>query len=385
MITKTLEELSRKNEEKGNLLKRIQQNEAVSSQMSLKLIDLNTQQRTSKEEGVYVKITTYLKKEKYELVLSQSNQLKQELENNQKAIVELTADCQKQIAAYDILTAENVEDLNAQNQNLLLQLQEQKVVIDSYTYRCQKMIGHDIGESIQEELVSAKIKEEKEQVALNNQSEKLTIINENCKRLSEQKVWLDKKKVIGEKKQEAEKINKKLKKLTESKDDIEMYIVEQTNAYFKSNLINEIYQKIDPHPSINHIIFETKRGRTGLQTYINSCDKSEKNKIPPMLYLSSAQVNILSLCIFLAKVLSDNNSTLNTIFIDDPIQHLDGINLLAFIDLLRTITSKLNRQVVISTHNEQFYKLLKIKMDSRYYQSRFIELNSVGEVKKNEI
>ena len=81
-------------------------------------------------------------------------------------------------------------------------------------------------------------------------------------------------------------------------------------------------------------------------------------------------------------MLTEKDTTLNTIFMDDPIQHLDGINLLAFIDLLRTITTVMGRQIVISTHNEHFYNLIKVKMDDRYYLSRFIELNSVGEIRK---
>ncbi|RKD33948.1 AAA family ATPase [Lacrimispora algidixylanolytica] len=382
LIEKIIGELINKNKDKDRLLEQIQQYEDISAKMSVRLIDLNTQQSINKKEKVYIKLSTYLENKKYTLVVPQSNQLKQVLIGKQKEVMNSISDYQKQIATYDALSVENMEDLNVQNHNLLLHLQEQKVLVDSYTFRCQKMIGYNNNENIQEELLCLKLKEEKEQADLKVQNEKLTAINENSKRLSEQKIWLEKKIEIDEKKQEVEKVSEKLEKLIESKNDIQMYIVEQTNAYFKSNLINEIYQKIDPHPSMNYIDFETKIGKRGLQTFINSCDKNKKNKISPMLYLSSAQVNILSLCIFLAKVLSENNTTLNTIFIDDPIQHLDGINLLAFIDLLRTITSELNRQIIISTHNEQFYKLLKIKMDDRYYQSKFIELNSVGEVKK---
>lgn len=84
----------------------------------------------------------------------------------------------------------------------------------------------------------------------------------------------------------------------------------------------------------------------------------------------------------LQEILSEKNTTFNTIFIDDPIQHLDGINLLSFIDVLRTITTDFGRQIVISTHNEQFYKLLKVKMDERYYPSKFIELTSTGTIKE---
>lgn len=65
----------------------------------------------------------------------------------------------------------------------------------------------------------------------------------------------------------------------------------------------------------------------------------------------SPQVNILSLCIFWAKVLSKKDTT-----------------------------TKMKRQIIISTHNEQFYNLLKVKMDERYYPSKFIVLNSAGVV-----
>lgn len=162
---------------------------------------------------------------------------------------------------------------------------------------------------------------------------------------------------------------------------VEDYIMNKTNEYFNSDIINQIYNKIDPHPMMKHIKFITEKDNDGLKTHIYTYDESETDKMSPVVYLSSAQVNILSLCIFLSKVLSEKNTTFNTIFIDDPIQHLDGINLLSFIDVLRTITTDFERQIVISTHNEQFYKLLKVKMDERYYPSKFIELTSTGKIK----
>ncbi|MDX5476731.1 MAG: hypothetical protein LPK00_14455 [Bacillaceae bacterium] len=72
---------------------------------------------------------------------------------------------------------------------------------------------------------------------------------------------------------------------------------------------------------------------------------------------------------------------LNTIFMDDPIQHLDNLNILSFIDLLRTITNDLDKQVILSTHNENFYKLIKRKMDPSFTKSKFIELESFGQIK----
>ena len=199
--------------------------------------------------------------------------------------------------------------------------------------------------------------------------------------LREQQIWISKKESVESKKIGLEHLDIRIKKLQESKSYVENYIVGKTNEYFNSDIINQIYNKIDPHPTMKHIKFITEKDKEGLKTHVYTYDESECEKISPVVYLSSAQVNILSLCIFLSKVLSEKNSTFNTIFIDDPIQHLDGINLLSFIDVLRTITTDLGRQIVISTHNEQFYKLLKVKMDEEYYPSRFIELTCTGKIK----
>lgn len=276
------------------------------------------------------------------------------------------------------------EEINLQYNSLLIKIQESTVVLDGYLLRCTKVFeninveGKDIGEQLEKQktnLLSKKSKIDESIFVLNS-------ILSDIRSLQEQKIWLNKKKENERKKNKLDVIQAKKEKLKNSKTVVEHYIVEQTNAYFNSDTINQIYHKIDPHPTMNHIKFLTESSGKGLQTHIYTYDKWEEDKMSPVLYLSSAQVNILSLCIFLAKVLMERNTTFNTIFMDDPIQHLDGINLLAFIDLLRTITTAMGRQIVISTHNEHFYNLIKVKMDDRYYLSKFIELNSVGEIRK---
>ena len=119
--------------------------------------------------------------------------------------------------------------------------------------------------------------------------------------------------------------------------------------------------------------------------FIKAINIDKTREIDPILYLSSGQVNILSLSIFLAKALQNKDTMINTIFMDDPIQYLDSINVLSFIDLLRSIVmdKKLDRQLVISTHDENFFNLLKKKFDPNYCNSKFIEFESYGKLKMN--
>ena len=285
------------------------------------------------------------------------------------------------------LTSYHLEDMCSKDEYLLKlnecykEMNELQVEISSYLQRCEKLVGTTDKEQLFAQInqVKKNYYNKLESISEKIQSETSILIELNG--LKEQTIWLNRKQSLELKKANLDYLDKRMEKLEESKNYVEDYIMNKTNEYFNSDIINQIYNKIDPHPMMKHIKFITEKDNDGLKTHIYTYDESETDKMSPVVYLSSAQVNILSLCIFLSKVLSEKNTTFNTIFIDDPIQHLDGINLLSFIDVLRTITTDFERQIVISTHNEQFYKLLKVKMDERYYPSKFIELTSTGKIK----
>jgi exonuclease SbcC len=108
------------------------------------------------------------------------------------------------------------------------------------------------------------------------------------------------------------------------------------------------------------------------------------NPLVPNLYFSTAQMNILSLSIFLAKALNakDNaNKSVDRIFIDDPIQSMDSINILSTIDLFRSIVIKFKKQIILSTHDENFHNLLRKKIPANLFNAKYIELETFGTVK----
>lgn len=309
------------------------------------------------------------------------------IENIKNKLLEDIALCDSQVINAQNEVQATREEVESNYNSILVKIQEVSVITDGYRLRLKKVFeNEDIeGNNEFEELEKKKSDIQTRNVMINENTSLLQSILSNINGLKEQKIWINRKTENDRKKSKLDVIKAKRGMLENSKAIVEQFIVKQTNSYFNSNTINQIYHKIDPHPTMNHIKFLTESSDKGLQTHIYTYDESEEDKMSPVLYLSSAQVNILSLCIFLAKVLTEQNTTLNTIFMDDPIQHLDGINLLAFIDLLRTITTTMGRQIVISTHNEHFYNLIKVKMDDKYYLSRFIELNSVGEISKKII
>lgn len=179
-----------------------------------------------------------------------------------------------------------------------------------------------------------------------------------------------------------DKVNKAL--LAE-KTKVSSHIHNQVKSFFYEQLINDLYQKIDPHPDYKKIKFQCDFTYDKPRLNVFVLGENDNNPLVPNLYFSTAQMNILSLSIFLAKALNardDKDNPVNCIFIDDPIQSMDSINILSTIDLLRGIMVKFKKQIILSTHDENFHNLLKKKIPSDKADATYIELETFGTVKK---
>lgn len=173
--------------------------------------------------------------------------------------------------------------------------------------------------------------------------------------------------------------------LEEEIRDVTTCLEDQIKSYFYTDLINVIYQKIDPHPAFKKVEFSPKFG-VGERPQLNIVISDDQCKIvSPNLYFSSAQLNILSLSVFLAKAIhaKHNGKPLDVILIDDPIHSMDSINILSMIDMLRNISVQFDKQIIISTHDENFFELLQKKIPTEVFSSKFITLESYGVVAKS--
>lgn len=188
---------------------------------------------------------------------------------------------------------------------------------------------------------------------------------------------------------ELECLEKQLKKRKQVNDILEVertIIIEKLEKliynFFFEDLINSIYKKIDPHPTFKKVEFKVnfEAEKPSLNILVSD---SAGGMISPVLYFSSAQTNILSLSVFLANALharDDEHNSIDVILIDDPIQSMDSINVLAMIDLLRSICLRFNKQLIISTHDENFFRLLQRKIPTEIFGSKFLQLEKFGVV-----
>ncbi|KSU22111.1 AAA family ATPase [Lactococcus lactis] len=77
--------------------------------------------------------------------------------------------------------------------------------------------------------------------------------------------------------------------------------------------------------------------------------------------LSSGQLNVLAIAIFIAKNIGQNDSLIDFVAIDDPIQNMDDINQFSMIDVL----SQLKKQVIFTTHDSTYVNLFLKKNELR--------------------
>jgi DNA repair exonuclease SbcCD ATPase subunit len=126
-------------------------------------------------------------------------------------------------------------------------------------------------------------------------------------------------------------------------------------------LLQRIYATVDPHPSLRDIslALSVSRGRGHLDTPLDDAQRPVSASLPGAI-LSSSQLNALAVSVFLALNLGVPTIPLGAAMLDDPLQSLDDVNLLGLIDLLRR--TKDRRQLIVSTHDSRFGRLLARKL-----------------------
>ena len=130
-------------------------------------------------------------------------------------------------------------------------------------------------------------------------------------------------------------------------------------------LLQRIYETVNPHPEFRaaRLLTAMKRGRGHLWAEIETDTNGDVIRVEePQTVLSSSQLNILAVAVFLALNLSNENPPVELVILDDPLQSLDGVNLLGLADLLRKLRGR--RQMMISTHNELLASLFQRKLRS---------------------
>ena len=140
-------------------------------------------------------------------------------------------------------------------------------------------------------------------------------------------------------------------------------------------LAQDIYSRLDPHPTFRDIDLVSEMFRSAGTTMAQVSDTMFGVAADPMIVFSSAQANIAAISYLMSLNLASSVGA-PVILLDDPLQAMDDVNVLGFADLCRHLRTQ--RQLLVSTHESRFAELLERKLAPRRLGDRTIALEFVG-------
>ncbi|PHD74077.1 hypothetical protein COF64_16455 [Bacillus sp. AFS043905] len=156
-----------------------------------------------------------------------------------------------------------------------------------------------------------------------------------------------------------QKAKNKKQKTTKLILDLEAHIDEINSTFGEEameflnkphSIIQRYYRYMNPMTSSKRLKFLSNSKDEELQ--IKIYDENHHSELSAKTTLSSGQLNVLAISIFLASNKSFD-SNIDFIGIDDPIQNMDDVNRFSICDMLGNI----DRQLIFSTHDLNFLKL----------------------------
>lgn len=195
---------------------------------------------------------------------------------------------------------------------------------------------------------------------LSNVTEMLVAMKMNSEIEGQIDSILKEKYLKSKKKEELNKVIKVLSKHIKQK--AEEFGNEAKDFLNKDNSsIQKYFRYLNPLPSNSHLRFEGEEEELSIKVVFDQDDPKRRIVSNAKNVLSSGQLNVLAISIFLAINEGQKTHTLDFVAIDDPIQNMDDVNQYSICDVLGHI----KKQLIISTHDIEFLKLFIKKNEYR--------------------
>lgn len=370
MLIENENNIKEQQKKQESFFKEIKQNEILADEFRKEIEDFssnssNLQKREIMEQR---KIFSY---EEFQTIIEEYKDKIQQCEFEKKEV-------QDMLKKYNIYYTDNIEKYRSLLETKKI---ESADWVERYEQYKEKLFQK---QNISKKTITLYLK--KVDFNINTAQEKLKIWNEcmsdvivkdfvnEYNHIIEEKVELQQKRTFSENK---EKIAKDIFQTVRTQ------LEEHIKKAFGGVTISQIYSKIEPHKRFTKLQYKVSINDNSAPELYMKVLNSKNEDIMPELFFSSAQLNTVALSVFLGGALSASNPKVNTIFIDDPIGHFDDLNVLSFIDVLRTIISETDWQIIISTHEESFYEIMKVKLNPKYYNSKFLIFKDEGNVEED--
>ncbi|MBD8007078.1 MULTISPECIES: AAA family ATPase [Bacillaceae] len=162
--------------------------------------------------------------------------------------------------------------------------------------------------------------------------------------------------VVSKKKKEMENFTQEYNMIDEFRERIYEQVGDKASDLLNKpdSKIQKYFRYLNPVPNVSEVLFDSPNPEELeiILSYKSTSEKSE-NKINVQHSLSSGQLYVLAISVFLAINEEQTVSKLDFVGIDDPIQNMDDVNQFSVCDVLSTI----EKQLIFTTHDWDFLKL----------------------------
>lgn len=195
-----------------------------------------------------------------------------------------------------------------------------------------------------------------------------------------QKAETDYKDSIGnlnEKENQLKELKKILNNTKQLRKEFDDEIVKEI-----SEPLQKIYKRLNRHTNIQAIDL-TREGKTNTKAKLNANMMSNDKVYVPNV-LSTGQISVVSLAIYLTIAMGQKENPFRCYFMDDPIQTMDDLNILSFVDLIRTELTHNSAnpgfldQLFITTCDEDLEQLIAFKMNHFGVNYSHLHFNGYG-------
>jgi len=153
--------------------------------------------------------------------------------------------------------------------------------------------------------------------------------------------------------------------------DIRTSIVQRVFNESLNRLWADLFTRLAPDESFVPAFALPRRSSGTVEAVLETVHRRGERAGNPQTMLSAGNLNTAALTLFLALHLS-LDPKLPWLLIDDPVQSMDEVHISQFAALLRTLSKRLGRRVIIAIHERPLYEYLALELSPAFAEDKLI-------------
>ena len=155
--------------------------------------------------------------------------------------------------------------------------------------------------------------------------------------------------------------------------DARATIVQRVFTESLNNVWRDVFTRLAPRERFVPAFGIPTSSKNALELHLETVHPSGDTGGPPSLMLSTGNLNTAALSLFVALHLAVN-PLLPCLVFDDPVQSMDEVHVAQFAALLRVLSKRHDRQVVIAVHERELFEYLALELSPAYEGDELITI-----------